>query len=97
MGLAADQQLKRPYCPERHQGNELLVFTDDPLARRMLEFDVLTEQASVFLTKVFIQPQLLFERLVRNRVIGPDLSMRMWIAGTHHLASILENLDVIEE
>ena len=40
---------------------------------------------------------LLFTRLVGDGLVGPNLTVRMRIAATHHLAAVFEDLDVIDE
>ena len=34
--------------------------------------------------------------IIRNRLVSPDLTVRMRIAGAHHLSPILEDLNVVD-
>ena len=48
------------------------------------------------LFRVLKQRPLFRRWIIRDCLISPDLTMGMWIAGAHHLAAILEDLNVID-
>src|SRR5512132_3628958 len=87
------QCLERPYRPERHQRQEALVLADDAFALLQLHGQVVAEQASAVSR---IRPLLaqLPRRLVGHSLVGPDLAVRVWVAGTHHGAAVLEDEDM---
>src|SRR5512133_1613922 len=87
------QCLERPYRPERHQRQEALVLADDAFALLLLHGHVVAEQASAVSR---IRPLLaqLPRRLVGHSLVGPDLAVRVWVAGTHHGAAVLEDEDM---
>src|SRR6266508_1207666 len=87
------QCLERPYRPERHQRHEALVAADDAFALLQLYGQVVAEQAPAVGRIRPLLPQFP-RRLVGHSLVGPDLPVRVWVAGTHHGAAVLEDEDV---
>src|SRR6266508_2623368 len=87
------QCLERPYRPERHQRHEALVPAEDAFALLQFYGQVVAEQAPAVGR---IRPLLAQfpRRLVGHSLVGPDLPVRVWVAGTHHGAAVLEDEDV---
>ena len=46
--------------------------------------------------KVRLLSRILAGGVDRQRGAGPDLTVRMWVRGAHHLAAVLEDLDPLE-
>jgi hypothetical protein len=89
-----DEGLERPHRPERHERHEVLVMANDAFA--LLEFDaeIVAEQAATA-PRVRLLLVQFPGRLVGQPLVGPDLPVRVRIAGAHHGASILEDQDVV--
>src|SRR5213596_2260169 len=63
----------------------------------MLERQVIAKQTGIVCRTILLLSYLLFRRLIGQVCIGPDLTMRMGVAGTHHGPAIFENLNVVDE
>ena len=92
--LREDQRLERPHGPERHQRHEVGVFQDDAFIAASLDLEVVAEQAGAGLRSVRTLASQLLRRLIGDRFVGPDLPVRMGVAGTHHRPTVLEDLNV---
>src|SRR5271166_2850561 len=96
MASTAQKNLEWPHGPERNQRHKMLVFANHPLTGSALQLDVVAQQATAVALLVVGQCGLLFPWFVGNRIVGPDLPVRMRIAASHHLATVLEDLHVID-
>src|SRR2546430_11033047 len=96
MPAAADQHLERPHGPERYQHHESLVRNNDPRFFVFLKLQIIAKQTTSMVLRVALLRKKFARRRLRYRTGGPDLAMRMRIAGTHHLAAILKNLYVTD-
>ncbi len=95
VSIADDKSFKRPHRPERHQHCEAVIAANQPVADLVLEFEVLAKQAGVIRLPVQLERFLFACWFVRQCGVGPNLAMRMRIAGAHHDAAVLEDLNVI--
>src|SRR5207248_11323534 len=96
MPAAADQHFERPHGPERDQYNEAFVRNNDPRFFVFLQLQIIAKQTtSMFLEIVLLRRKFASGRL-RYRAGGPNLAMRMGIAGAHHFAAIFKNLYVTD-
>src|SRR6266536_1553425 len=57
----------------------------------MLERQVIAKQTGIVCRTILLLSYLLFRRLIGQLCIGPNLTMRMGVAGTHHGPAIFEN------
>lgn len=98
-GPAADYQgLERPHRPEGHQGHEVLVLADEPRSIFLhLQNQVVAEQCVACLIVISKLHFLLSCDFGRQVLGGPDLPMRVGVAGAHHGPAVLEDLNVIDE
>src|SRR5205823_8699055 len=79
---------------ERHDRYEQIVSADHTLSTIGFLGYIIAEQATVPAGAVRTQRLALARRLIRNVFGGPDLAVRVRIAGAHHLAAVLEYLHV---
>src|SRR5438094_10025936 len=63
----------------------------------MLERQVIAKQTGIVCRTILLLSYLLFRRLIGQLCIGPNLTMRMGVACTHHGPAIFENLNVVDE
>src|SRR6266436_8240504 len=94
MSPTTNEDLKRPYGPERHQSDKASVLANDSDLLLQFELSVITEQATPVRTGIVrLRHQLLGGGLGKG-IRCPDLAMRVRIAGTHHRSPIFEDLHV---
>src|SRR6266550_923734 len=91
------QGFKRPDCPEGYQNGEVLIFEDDPFVALPFEGQIVAEQARMLRRLVLLLRQLFLGGFIGQAGTGPDLTVRMGIAGAHHGPAILKDLNVIDE
>ena len=94
VGGGQHECLKWPHGPERHHRDEVVVGLDHADPVRALGGQVVAEQAASVLGPVGALPGQLPGRLVRDALVGPDLPVRVRVAGAHHRAAVLEDLHV---
>src|SRR5271168_4768987 len=94
MPPAEHQGLKRPDRPERYQRHNRRTFKYDALPALELQIEVAAQQARPAARAEFFLSLLLARRQIGQFRGGPDLAMRMRIAGAHQLAAVFEYLDV---
>jgi hypothetical protein len=87
---------KRPDRPVRHKREKMFVLDDSSGARIFLQPVIIAKQTQPMRIAVGQLRFLLHARNVGDGCGGPDLAMRMGVAGAHHRAAILENLHVID-
>ena len=93
------QHLKRPNRPPRNQRREVLILKDDAslICREgPLGLKVVAQQATIRAGHMVKLRLGLDGRLVRHKSGGPDLAVRMRIAGAHHGPAILKDLHVLD-
>src|SRR5947209_14659363 len=93
---ADDKGLEGPHRPERYNGNEVIVRADDALFALDLSRQVIGEECASGACAMLREMLRLARSREGNRLLRPDLSMRMRVARAHHLALVLEDLDVID-
>src|SRR5438045_3746620 len=96
MSPADNDDLEGPDRPIRHKNDELLIGKDNPFFTFQFKIEVITEKAAPLLLTVFLLYPQLLRRFIGDTCAGPDLTMRMGIAGSHHGAAVLEYLNVID-
>src|SRR3954469_24936570 len=96
MPAAADQHLERPHGPERHHYHESLIRNDDPRFFVFLKLQIIAKQTTSMFPGVALLCRKFARRRLRYRTGGPNLAMRMRVAGAHHFATILKNLYVTD-
>src|SRR5437764_1334258 len=94
MQFADQQNFKRPYRPERHYGEKAGILHYEADVARTLQLGIVTEQARTMGGFVSKQLLLLFQRFIWDIGCCPYLAVWMRIAGAHHDAAVLENLNV---
>src|SRR5437870_12792419 len=96
MPAAADQHFERPYRPEGDQYNEAFVRNNDPRFFVFLQLQIIAKQTTSMFLEIVLLRRKLARRRLRYRTGGPNLAMRMRIAGAHHIAAIFKNLYVTD-
>ena len=86
-----NHRLERPNRPERHHRSEFIVFANDTLLFFFFDFQVCAQQTGSMCPLKLRQRRLLLCRLIRQRSVRPDLSVRMRIARAHHRAAIFKD------
>src|SRR5580692_1662339 len=92
-----NQSFEGPNRPERNEDKEAFVLEYRPVAGRLLDLQILTEQTLMMRLHVIALRVLLLSGFVRQGAGSPDLAVGMRIARAHHRATILENLYVADE
>ena len=77
MPFAQDHGFERPHRPERHDGNEGVVFAHHSFFERGFQLGVIAQQAGAMRVVIFLLVDLFRQRLVRNIGAGPDLAVRV--------------------
>ena len=96
MRLGQEQRFEGPDRPPGNDGEKALVLADDPRARVLFHVEIVAEQTASMVLAVFEQRGRLLGRLVGDVLRRPDLPVRMRVAGAHHRAPVLEDLDVVD-
>ena len=92
-----DEGLEGPGGPVGDEGDEEVVLDDDAgVGLREFGGEVVAEQAGVVLLVVRLLRGELAEGLVGDVFGGPDLAVGVRVAGAHHGAAVLEDLDVVD-
>src|SRR6185312_5886003 len=87
------QSFKGPNSPERNDGDEVSFYANHANFFLQLQLQVVAEQTRRVCLVVSKKRINFFESFVRNMTAGPNLSVRMRIARTHHCSSILKDLN----
>src|SRR5437588_12091626 len=94
MVLAHDERFEGPHSPKGDDDGKRIVLANHALVASHLQLQVIAQQAGMFF-RVIRQQRFVFAcRKIRERSVGPDLAVRVRVAGAHELAAILENLNV---
>src|SRR5579871_867562 len=96
VAAADEQNLERPNSPEGNQPDEAFIFKNNSGSFLLFECDVIAQEAAAARLPIRALGQQFFVRLAGNRCGCPDLAMRVRIAGSHHRAAVLEDLDVVD-
>jgi hypothetical protein len=75
----------------------MVILEDDALASGLLSLEVVAEEAVAGAGEVVALGDGLGGGLVGNEISGPDLAVGVGVAGSHHGAAVLENLNVLDE
>ena len=75
----------------------MFVPVHDAVAGRFFEAEIVAEQAGAAVFGPLELGGLLLGDFVGDGVVGPDLAVRMGVAGAHHGAAVFEDLDVVDE
>ena len=90
------EQFKRPYCPEGHKRDPLVVLRNDAGLFGELQAKVGREQGFAVGGEVVALREELAGGKVGDVLGGPYLAVRVRIAGAHHGAAVLEDLHVLD-
>jgi hypothetical protein len=90
MVQAANENLEWPHCPKGYQGDKIFVAAKDADLLLIFELDVITEHAAFVAIKVVLLAPQLLSWMFRDRTGCPDLTVRVGIAGAHHLPTIFK-------
>ena len=88
------QNFEWPHRPEGDYDSEELVHTNHASSLRFLQTQVFAEHAFAMIPLELEHGTLLAGGIVGYSLVRPYLAVRMRIAGSHHLAAVLENLNV---
>jgi hypothetical protein len=94
--LGEEDEFEGPDSPEGNEGCPGIVFGDDALLLGELEGEVGGEELLTVRGVIGELGRKFESGLVGDVLGGPDLPVGMGIAGTHHGASIFEDLDVLD-
>src|SRR5437868_15150954 len=89
-----NQNFKGPDSPEGNQYREEFVLANHSGSVSSLQAQVRAKHTLAASVDELEHRALLACRMVGHVLVGPDLAVRMWVAGPHHLAPVLEDLDV---
>ena len=91
-----NHHLKRPDRPERNHGDKARIGLHHALGRFFFEGEVVAQKDRLLFREVHLLAGEFCNNLIGDRPAGPDLTMRMGIAGPHHRAAVLEDLHVVD-
>src|SRR6185437_14118807 len=96
VSAADDECFKRPNRPPGNKRDEVIVFEDDAALPGALLAQVFAKQTAAGAIEIITLAGGLGGRLIGNVVCGPDLAVRMRVAGAHQDAAVFEDLDVAD-
>src|ERR1035441_2364702 len=96
MAARHQEDFEWPHSPPRDQSHEVLILKDDSLIGGPLRFNVVAEQAVAGAGKMVALCVGLGGWFVGHKAGGPDLTVRVRVAGAHHSAAILKDLHVLD-
>src|SRR5229473_2142507 len=95
MALAQDQRFEWPNSPEGHDDCKGVVLTDNAQIQLQLQFQIVTEEAGAFFDLILTEGRQLPSGKIWQRSIRPNLAVWVRIAGAQQLATIFEDLYVV--